>query len=277
MSDNETPSGGTNTQQLFVRSIQYETTDEEFQTWFQQFGDMIECKLVKDRETGQCKGFGFVTFCTEEAQKAALDFPDHELNGRSMRVQISEKGGSGGGYNKHESNKIFVGKLPQEASDQEVQEYFSSFGVVTEVKIPKDHETQQGRGFAFVTFEDPSVASSVLEGGPHEIAGQQVHVKKAVKKEAQFKPFGGMGGYGMMGMMNPMMMGYGMNPYMMGGYGGMGWGGGHGGAGGYGGMAQMGGMPVPGSPGGAPGANGADAAGADAGAGGVEGARYAPY
>lgn len=62
-------------------------------------------------------------------------------------------GGGGGGRPVHPT-KIFVGKVPTEAAVGELRDYFSRFGPVEDVYLPKDASKTGHRGFAFVTFLD---------------------------------------------------------------------------------------------------------------------------
>ncbi|KAI3443012.1 RRM domain-containing protein [Psidium guajava] len=56
---------------LFVSGLSRVTTDEKLQEAFAPFGNLVEAKVITDRQTGRSKGFGFVTYETiEEAEKA---------------------------------------------------------------------------------------------------------------------------------------------------------------------------------------------------------------
>ncbi|XP_019161793.1 PREDICTED: glycine-rich RNA-binding protein 6, mitochondrial [Ipomoea nil] len=59
------------TSKLFVSGLSRYTSDEGLNKAFEQFGKLVEAKVITDRATGRSKGFGFVTYETiEEAQKA---------------------------------------------------------------------------------------------------------------------------------------------------------------------------------------------------------------
>ena len=61
-----------------------------------------------------------------------------------------------------EPGKLFVGGIAQETTEETLKNYFGRYGGVKESKIIRDRNTGNGRGFGFVTFEDPSVANNVL-------------------------------------------------------------------------------------------------------------------
>lgn len=65
---------------------------------FSSFGDVTDVHVVSDRETGQSRGFGFVTMGTSEgAQKAMREMNGALLDGRPLKVNEAEERQSGGG------------------------------------------------------------------------------------------------------------------------------------------------------------------------------------
>ncbi|CAA7395741.1 unnamed protein product [Spirodela intermedia] len=74
--------------------------------------------------------------------------------------------------------KIFVGRLPQEANAEDLRQYFSRFGHIVDVYVPKDPKRSGHRGFGFVTFAEESVADRVSRR-THEIHGQELAIDSA--------------------------------------------------------------------------------------------------
>ncbi|XP_071702563.1 uncharacterized protein [Rutidosis leptorrhynchoides] len=74
--------------------------------------------------------------------------------------------------------KIFVGRLPQEASVDDLHTYFGRFGRILDVYVPKDPKRSGHRGFGFVTFAEDGVADRVSLRS-HEICGQPVAIDSA--------------------------------------------------------------------------------------------------
>jgi RNA recognition motif-containing protein len=73
---------------LFVGSLPYSTTDETLSALFSQHGQVISVNIIKDKYSGQSRGFGFVEMGTEEeAQKAISALNGHNLEGRSIVVK----------------------------------------------------------------------------------------------------------------------------------------------------------------------------------------------
>ncbi|RYR38542.1 hypothetical protein Ahy_A09g043591 isoform B [Arachis hypogaea] len=68
--------------------------------------------------------------------------------------------------------KIFVGRLPPEATSEDLRQYFGRFGRILDVYVPRDPKRSGHRGFGFITFAEDGVADRVSRR-PHEICGQQ--------------------------------------------------------------------------------------------------------
>lgn len=85
---------------LFVGGLSWDTTDDGLREAFSRFGNVIEAKVVTDRETGRSRGFGFVGYQDAADGAAAQQAMDGaSLDGRSIRVNAAEDkpGGGGGG------------------------------------------------------------------------------------------------------------------------------------------------------------------------------------
>ena len=72
---------------LYVGNLSYDTTEEELRSLFSQAGTVSEVAMIKDRNTGQPKGFAFVTMSNkEEATKAIQMFSGRSLGNRELTV-----------------------------------------------------------------------------------------------------------------------------------------------------------------------------------------------
>lgn len=72
---------------LYVGNLVYECTDDELKSVFAQAGNVVSAAIIKFRDSGKSKGFGFVEMETEEAAQKALDtFNGQDYKGRKMIV-----------------------------------------------------------------------------------------------------------------------------------------------------------------------------------------------
>ncbi|XP_027351785.1 glycine-rich RNA-binding protein 4, mitochondrial-like [Abrus precatorius] len=89
---------------LFVGGISYNTDDMSLREAFARYGEVIDARVIMDRETGRSRGFGFITFATSEDASSAIQGMDgQDLHGRRIRVNYAAERsrpgfGGGGGY-----------------------------------------------------------------------------------------------------------------------------------------------------------------------------------
>jgi RNA recognition motif-containing protein len=73
---------------IFVARLNFKTRSEELQAAFAKFGEVSSAKIVKDRDTGRSKGFGFVEMPNDdEAKQAIAALNETELDGRTIVVK----------------------------------------------------------------------------------------------------------------------------------------------------------------------------------------------
>ena len=72
---------------LYVGGLSYQTTDETLGAAFSQAGTVVSAVVIKDRFSGQSKGFGFVEMDSDESANQAISlFDGKELDGRTIKV-----------------------------------------------------------------------------------------------------------------------------------------------------------------------------------------------
>jgi len=91
------------------------------------------------------------------------------------------------------SNKLFVGNLSFNTTENDLQDAFAAFGTVTEANLMMDRMTNRPRGFGFVTMSNAEEAQKAIAGlNGKEIDGRAVTVNVARPRED--RPGGGGGG-----------------------------------------------------------------------------------
>jgi len=87
---------------LYVGNLKYGIGTSDLERIFGEFGDVSDAIVITDRQTGRSKGFGFVTFeSDDDAQKAIDAVNGSEIDGRPVTVNVArpreDRGGGGGG------------------------------------------------------------------------------------------------------------------------------------------------------------------------------------
>jgi RNA recognition motif-containing protein len=95
---------------LYVGNLSYSTTEDDLRTLFTQAGTVSSVALIKDRDSGQSKGFAFVEMSTQvEAEKAISTFNGYQMGDRELKVSLArpreERPGGGGFGNRGGNNR----------------------------------------------------------------------------------------------------------------------------------------------------------------------------
>jgi RNA recognition motif-containing protein len=100
---------------IYVGNLSYDTKEDDLRELFAQAGTVASVALIKDRDTGQSKGFAFIEMSNQsEAEKAIQMFNEYTLANRPLKVNLARpkeersfgggygdrRGGPGGGYNR---------------------------------------------------------------------------------------------------------------------------------------------------------------------------------
>ena len=93
------------------------------------------------------------------------------------------------------NNKLYVGNLSYDTTEQDLRELFSQSGNIRSITIPNDRMTGQPRGFAFVEMETPAEALVAIKScNGKELGGREIKVNEAKPPEARTGGGGGFGG-----------------------------------------------------------------------------------
>ena len=198
---------------MFVGGLNWETTDESLKSYFSQFGEVLECNVMRDNVTGRSRGFGFLSFAEARTVNRVMEKREHFLDGKIIdpkRAIPREE--------QDKTAKIFVGGVGSDVTENDFKEFFDQFGTVIDAQLMIDKDTGRPRGFGFVTFDSDQAVERIvtskfliLKNKPIEVKRAEPRTKGELAKmevESQVRNVPS-SQYGMgMGM-------YGMNPQMM--------------------------------------------------------------
>jgi len=180
---------------IYVGGLTPSVTERPLAAFFAEFGDVRDCRVVRDRVTGISRGFAFLTFGCESSAKIAVERganQPHIIEGRAVRVSMakmsgnSEASSSSGGYRPAGGNaktfmkdlvildqkRIYVGPLAEDVLGQDLTAQFAQFGVIEGVSRLKPTCERQKQSYGFVDYaEDISTrrafSSKVFVKGRH--------------------------------------------------------------------------------------------------------------
>lgn len=83
---------------LFIGSLPWAVNNDSLRDLFAQYGEITDAVVIMDRDSGRSKGFGFVTFASQDSAEKALEMDGKEVEGRKIVVnkakpQVKREGG----------------------------------------------------------------------------------------------------------------------------------------------------------------------------------------
>ncbi|NP_001155365.1 heterogeneous nuclear ribonucleoprotein A/B S homeolog isoform X1 [Xenopus laevis] len=173
---------------MFVGGLSWDTSKKDLKDYFEKFGEVSDCTIKMDPNTGRSRGFGFILFKDAASVDKVLEHKEHRLDGRLIDPKKAMA------MKKEPIKKIFVGGLNPEAGEDKIREYFETFGEIEAVELPMDPKTNKRRGFVFITFKEEEPVKKILEKKFHNVSGSKCEIKIAQPKEVYQQQYGGRGG-----------------------------------------------------------------------------------
>jgi len=177
---------------IFIGGLPSSCQDGDLSELFGQYGEITDCIAMKEAG-GKPRGFGYVTFSDPSAVDAVMqEYASHQIHNKWVEVKTCvPKEDSSPIY---DDKKFFIGGLSADTTTEDIGEYFSAYGDITDCIAMVDSEGNP-RGFGYCTFTSPNDLQAVLKDyDQHQIKGKWVEVQQVVPKNKGAK--GGKGGFG---------------------------------------------------------------------------------
>lgn len=152
--------GGDEIKSLWIGDLQYWMDETYVSNCFYTTGDVATVKIIRNKQTGQPEGYGFIEFRSRAGAENALQtfngtpMPNSEQNFRLNWATL------GAGERRNDDTPdytIFVGDLAADVSDYMLQELFkSNYPSCKGAKVVTDRTTGRSKGYGFVRFGDES-------------------------------------------------------------------------------------------------------------------------
>lgn len=169
---------------LAITGLSKQTTSWQLKKHLEtKYGKVSLCKINTFMGTNQSKGFGFIRFTDECAAKAAINCQDDVIDGSRIKIALK----------KDNPMKFIVKGIPQSTSEEELTNYFSEFGQVTDVHIPS--AVKQGTAnFGFITMESSNIGRKILKQ-THHFNNKYIRVQLREENKSSKASMGAVDGY----------------------------------------------------------------------------------
>ena len=180
---------------MFIGKLSLDTTKDEVNTFFEQYGHVSQINFPTHKDTGRPKGFAFITFSESSSVDRVQRARPHKISGQEIEtLRATPKEDLGNPMAEVRTKKIYIGGpsdavkightgLTDDMSDEDLEEYFGQYGTVVKVVQKCWPDTGKKKGFGYIEFDDEDPADKIVLLKLHEVKGQMLEAKKFVSKE----------------------------------------------------------------------------------------------
>ncbi|KAF8397539.1 hypothetical protein HHK36_016457 [Tetracentron sinense] len=178
---------------VYVGGIPYYSTEDDIWSFFEGCGTITEIDCMKFPESGKFRGIAMISFKTEAAAKRALAMDGADMGGFFLKIQPYKttrvhKSSDFAPETVEGYNRIYIGNLSWDITEDELKKLFSDCKI-SSIRLGKDKETGEFRGYAHVDFSDSLSQTIALKLDQKVVCGRPVRIRCAVpKKEVETQP-----------------------------------------------------------------------------------------
>lgn len=177
---------------LFVGGLNRSTSDETLKAYFEEYGELSDCVVIRDSGTKESRGFGYVTYKDPSSVIPVLQYKrdtgPHKIDGKEVEVKraIPREDQSSTAHLK--TKKIFIGGLADAATAEDIRsalaENLRNIAPTSVDLIMRKSDDGQApskhRGFCFVEFDDEDLVDELCCIKKIDICGKKVDTKAAM-------------------------------------------------------------------------------------------------
>ncbi|XP_076006401.1 RNA-binding motif, single-stranded-interacting protein 3-like isoform X1 [Genypterus blacodes] len=136
---------------LYIRGLPPATTDQDLIKLCQPYGKIVSTKAILDKNTNQCKGYGFVDFDNPAAAQKAVA----SLKASGVQAQMAKQ-------QEQDPTNLYISNLPVSMDEQELENMLKPFGHVISTRILRD-ANGLSRGVGFARMESTEKCDVVIQ------------------------------------------------------------------------------------------------------------------
>ncbi|XP_037398285.1 RNA-binding motif, single-stranded-interacting protein 3-like isoform X1 [Pygocentrus nattereri] len=136
---------------LYIRGLSPTTTDQDLIKLCQPYGKIVSTKAILDKNTNQCKGYGFVDFDSPAAAQKAVS----SLKATGVQAQMAKQ-------QEQDPTNLYISNLPVTMDEQDLESMLKPFGHVISTRILRD-ASGVSRGVGFARMESTEKCEVVIQ------------------------------------------------------------------------------------------------------------------
>ncbi|KAH7554294.1 hypothetical protein JRO89_XS12G0157900 [Xanthoceras sorbifolium] len=145
---------------------------------FRMHGEIEEGAVIYDKATGKSRGYGFITYKHMESTQIALRAPSKLIDGRMAVCNLACEGLNGvSAIPDLSQRKLYIGGLSPDITTEMLLNFFGRHGEIEEGSVAYDKDTNESRGFGFVTYKTVEAAKKAIDD-PQKILGARTIIVK---------------------------------------------------------------------------------------------------
>ncbi|ELW70122.1 Heterogeneous nuclear ribonucleoproteins A2/B1 [Tupaia chinensis] len=171
---------------LFIGDLSFETTEVSLKSYYEQWGKLTDCVVMRVPASKRSRGFGFVTFSSMAEADAAMTTRPQSIDGRVIEPKCAVAREESGKPGAHVTvKKLFIGGIEEDTEEHHLRDYFEEYRKIDTTKIITDRQSGKKRSFDFVTFDDHDPVDKIVLQEYCTMNGHNAEVRKTLSRQTR--------------------------------------------------------------------------------------------
>ncbi|KAF0766572.1 heterogeneous nuclear ribonucleoproteins A2/B1-like, partial [Aphis craccivora] len=160
---------------LFIGALSQQTTNQSLREFFEQWGKVERAVVMRYPKSNRSRKFGFLTYSQSYMANLALSNLPHRIDDHNVDTKLdilrTERD--------KQNRLLYVFDLDKHTTSQSLKHFYEQWGEVESAVVKRDSQSNESRGFGFVTYSQLSMVHQAMSNLPHIIDGREVQTRIA--------------------------------------------------------------------------------------------------
>ncbi|XP_062517878.1 RNA-binding motif, single-stranded-interacting protein 1-like [Corticium candelabrum] len=147
---------------IYIRALAPDTKDEDLEELCREYGEISSVKAIIDKNSGDCKGYGFVDFVSHDDAKRAVE----QLKRRSLQAQFAKLTANDPQWKRQQEadpTNLYLQNLPKTLDEKQLEQMLTPYGKVVSTRIMKDPMTNLSKGVGFARMSAKEQCDEIIK------------------------------------------------------------------------------------------------------------------